>query len=638
MYNNENTIWFSQTLLTYKDRQFATDGYLKISISTNTSDYKFYNPPLFNISISTNLQKSYNLNIQHAEDLLESFNQALKQANGNETIIEKKYQKTANIYFKFALDNVNKIRVVVIEIISNEADSTKIIIPLKPTFQSFLRRLKSFVENYDKVCYRLLNKTIDGETTQIVKQLPTLIKGVSSQIISNIPEENFVEDSCAPEITSEDVEKTSMTIADLDNFMGDNMENIDLPELKEEKVDDKPKFVEVKSKFVEDVLKNDLANLESKLISFAVSKQPVLDLADDLEKSLKFKLLDGVNETDKKSLVYLSTLVQNYFAKSNTINNKPIPSSTLLLKLSVIKDDNKVEFAKDILTIIGFMRMVRHRLESKISNAFDNKSMVYLYLRSFMDPFCFSYIDHLNKNEVVSAVKNRYLYFDQNGLFNSYKIILEENGCEPIVLQDLMEFAEKAFEEFKTPFIDKVHENFYNKDEVKLPTKNQFSLEQITNEFIPVEVSYKLGFDFTNKEAVQNYKEKNNVSDEILKFFTSKKKVTPTIKMEKVTPLQRWVDKYKQDIPDEHRESFIEFVKKLQYEKFNFEENTYPLDEFDENIIKALYVWDVETDPDMKSNFTHFASLIENEQMTKDSILITVSDNDKTSEWDNMNL
>ena len=64
MYDNEKTIWFSQTLLTFKDKQFATDGYLKVAISTNTEDYKYFNPPLFNISVSTNIQKSYNLNIQ----------------------------------------------------------------------------------------------------------------------------------------------------------------------------------------------------------------------------------------------------------------------------------------------------------------------------------------------------------------------------------------------------------------------------------------------------------------------------------------------------------------------------------------------------------------------------------------------
>jgi hypothetical protein len=642
MYDNENTVWFSQTLLTFKDKQFSTDGYLKVAISTNTNDYKFFNPPIFNISISTNIQKSYNLNIQQAEDLFESFSQVLKQSNGNDIMIEKRYLKTSNIYFKFTMDNVNQMRVVVIEIISNEADSSKVIIPLKPTFQSLIRRLKYYVENYDQICFNLLNKTIDHSSTQIIQQLPSLIKGISSQITAQIPEQEFIPDSRALEISPDDVEKTSMSIADLDNFMGEDMKNIDIPELKEKKIEEKPTIIEIKSEFVEKVLDGDLMNLESKLVSYAAAKQPILDLANELEESLQFSLLGNISEDDKKSLVYLSTLFQNYFAKSYTINDTAIPSNTILLKFDGEKNEKNVEFAKDILTIIGYMRMVRQRLESKIQNAYDNKALIYLYLRYFMDAFCFSFLDDLNKNEIVSVVQNRYIYFDQIGFFDSYKRLLEENGCKPITKGEMIIFAESASAEAcsKEPLVEKIHNELYELNEVKLPTKNQFSLEQIINEFIPVEVSYKMEFNFQDKELVANYKEKNNISDEILNFFTKDSKVKSGIKMERVTPLQKWVDKYKQDIPENYRDSFVKYIKELEFTKFDFTGTSFPLDEFDENIIKALYIWDTESDSNMKTNFTHFASLVENEQMTKESILITSSEIKSTNEsdWDNIKI
>lgn len=643
MYQDKETTWFSQTLLTFKDKQFATDGYLKVAISTNTEDYKYFNPPLFNISVSTNIQKTYNLNIQQAEDLLESFDQVLKQSNGNEIIIEKKYQKNTNIYFKFAIEHTNQIRVVIIEIISNEADSSKVIIPLKPTFQSLLRRLKSFVENYDQICFNLLDKTIGHNSTQVIQRLPSLIKGISSQIVSRIPEQESIPDSGAPEISPEEVEKTNVTIADLDNFLGEDMKNINIPEIEEKKIEEPVTVVEIKSDFIEKVLDNDLMNLENKLIGFAVSKQPILDLISDLESVLNFPLLESINEDDKKSIVYFSTLKQSYHSKSYTINDVVIPSSTGILKFLGIQNEKSVEFAKDILLVIGYMRTVRRRLESKIKNAYDNKSMVYLYLRCFMDPFCFSFIDHLNKNEIVSTIQNRYIYFDKIGLFNRYKKLLEENNCKPISKREIIDFAEESSDNLigKALFIGEVHKDLYEAGEVKLPSKNKFNLEQITNEFIPAEVSCELGFDFKNKEAVQNYKENNNISDEILSFFTKKQKIEKSVKMEKINPLQKWVDKYKQDIPENHRDSFIKYIKDLKYEKFNFEESTYPLDEFDENIVKALYVWDVDIDSNMKTNFAHFATLIENEQMTKESILITVSESKNRSsgsDWDNINI
>lgn len=636
MYNDQNTTWFSQTLLTFKDKQFATDGYLKVAVSTNTENYKFFNPPLFNISISTNLQKTYNLNIQQAEDLLDSFNQVLKQSNGNEIVIEKKYQKNANIYFKFALERTNNIRVVAIEIVSNQADSSKIIIPLKPTFQSFLRRLRSYVENYDKLCFKLLDKSIDHNSIQIIERLPTLIKGISSQIVSKIPETDISPDSGAPEIPSEELKKTESTIEDLDNFLGEDMENIDLPEIKEDKIETK-NVIEVKSDFITKVLDGDLMNIENKLISFAVSKQPLLDLANDLESELKFSLLESISEDDKKSAVYIATLSQTYFSKRYTIDDKPIPSSTGIIRFNGKPNEKNIEFAKDLLLVMAYMRTVRRRLESKLRNAYENKAIVYLYLRSCMDIFCFSYIHQLSKNDLLSAVENRYISFDKDGVFDKYKTLLQDNSCNPVTKQEILSFVEEAVGDW--PLIKDLHDNSYEAGEVKLPSKNKFNLEQIINEFIPAEVNFKMGFDFKNKELVENYKESNQISDEVLKYFIEEKKVQKTIKMEKITPLQRWVEKYKQDIPEKYQEDFIKHIKELQFDKYNFKENLFPLDEFDENIVKALYVWDVNTDTNMKSNFTHFATLVESEQMEKDNILITTSEEtDESDEWNSLNL
>ena len=36
---NQETFWFSQTLLTHQDKTFNSEGYIKISLSTNTKDF-----------------------------------------------------------------------------------------------------------------------------------------------------------------------------------------------------------------------------------------------------------------------------------------------------------------------------------------------------------------------------------------------------------------------------------------------------------------------------------------------------------------------------------------------------------------------------------------------------------------------
>jgi len=624
----------SQTLLTFKDKQYATDGYLRVAISTNTEDYKYFNPPMFNISISNanNYQKTANLNIQNAEDLVKSFETVFKSISDNELIVEKHYNKMSKLYFKFALDASTQERVIITEIFSNDSDAVKIITPIKPVFQSFLKRLRYFTENYDKICMNLLTKAIDYESTQIIQQLPGLIKGISSQITEqvNIP------DSRAPEPEPENVAATDTTNYDFDKFLGDDMENVKIPEIEDGGYVEKkeaPPVVEIDSPFVNKVLRNDLFNLESKLTSFAVAKNPVLDMAADLQTQLGFDLLAGINEDDKKSLVYISKLMTDYNSKAYTINNIPIPDKTPTLKFKGKDSDDNAELAKDLLTIIGFMRILRRRLETKFDNAYDSKAMVYIQLRFIMDAYCFSYLQNFTHSEIKSALANRFKYFDSIGVFDAYHKMIDANNCTPITLRDIEVFSEEAYDTIvKTPMIDEVHEMLHSGDAVKLPSKNTFNLEQIINEFIVLEVNQMMGLDFKDKSALEKFKE-SGISDEIIKFFTGNKKVQKTggIKTKKITPLQRIIEKFKQDIPEQYREEVIAHTESLKYDKFDFDKCKWPLAEFDTRVVVALYVWDVEADPDMKTNFQHFMSLVESEQMTKDDIIIASNETKETS-------
>ena len=346
---SDQTKWMSQTVLTFKDKQFATDGYFRVAISTNTEDYKFFNPPMFNISISNanNYQKTSNLNIQYAEDLVESFNKVFQNKTGDEIIVVKHYNKKSKLFFRFALDSSTQERVVIIEIFSNDSDAVKVIVPFKPTFSSFMRRLKTYVNNYDNMCMTLMTKAIDYESTQIIQQLPGLIKGISSQITEqvNIP------DSRAPEPEPEEVVITDTASYDFDKFLGKDMENVKIPEIEDGGYVEKkeaPPIVEIDSPFINKVLRNDLFNLESKLTSFAVSKNPVLDMAQDLQSQLGFDVLVGINEDYKKSLIYISKLMADYNSKAYTINDIPIPDKTPKLKFKGKPIDENVELAKDL--------------------------------------------------------------------------------------------------------------------------------------------------------------------------------------------------------------------------------------------------------------------------------------------------
>ncbi len=632
---SDQTKWFSQTLLTYKDKQFATDGYLRVAISTNTEEYKFFNPPMFNISISNanNYQKAANLNIQNAEDLVESFEKVFKTLNGNDVVVEKHYNKLSKLYFKFAVDPNSEERIAVIEIFSNDSDAVKIIVPLKPLFLSLLKRLRFFIENYDKICVSLLNDTINFENSQIIKQLPGLIKGIASQIV---PQE-YIPDNREPDPEPSEVSVTETSNYDFEKFLGDDMENVKIPEIEEGGVVEQKQAepaVEIQSPFIKKVLKNDLFNLESKLTSFAVSQNPVLDLAEDLRKQLGFDVLAGINEDDKKSLSYISKLMTDYNSKAYTINNVAIPDKIPTMKFKGKETEENIELAKDLLTIIGFMRILRRRLETKFENAHDSKALAYMYLRFIMDAYSFSFLQNFTNTEIKSVISNRFKYFNEIGVFDSYHKLIEVNNCTPIKLADLEVFAEEVYDTImKTPMIDEAHETLHSGGSVKLPSKNTFNLEQIINEFVVLEVNEMMGFDFSEKTAVQKLKD-SGISDQMLKFFTGNKQVKKSggIKTKKITPLQRVVEKFKQDIPEQYQEEVVDHIKTLEYNKFDFKSCKWPLEEFDDRVVVAFYVWDVEADSDMKTNFQHFMSLVESEQMTKDDIIIASKETTDTKE------
>lgn len=642
---NENTKWFSQTVLTYKDKQYSTDGYLRISISSNTEDYKFFNPPLFNISISNsnNFQKSCNLNIQNAEDLIESFEKSKQQQNGNEDIIEKHYNKLSKIYFKFTIDNNSQMRVVVIEIYSNESDATKVVVPLKPTFQSFLKRLRFFVANYDILCLNLLTQSINNESIQIIQQLPNLIKGIASQIVPQNPTEDLTFTSNISLPTPEDVSQTETINYDFEKFLGKEMENISIPEITEELIERKQEeiMVEVDSPFINKVLKNDLENIENKINTFVVSKNSFLDLVNDLQIHLNFDVIAGITEDDKKSICYLSKLLNEYYLKEYTLNQTVIPDKTITLKFSGNIVDENVSLAKDLLTIIGYMRILKRRLENKFTNPYDSKSLIYIYIRHLLDPLCFSFLQKFTNTEITASLLNRFKYFSKIGFFTKYEKLLENSNCSPITLQDIESFANEVYDSMvKSPFVGKLHDMLHSKGNVKLPSKNTFNLEQITNEFVIVELSEKIGVDIKDPGVLNKFKD-DGISDEILKIFSKSKQLKKTndLKIKKVTSLEKVVEKFQQDIPEEYRKDVFSYVSTLKDSKFNFDTCDWPLMEFDSRIVVAFYVWDPENNPEMKNNFNYFMSLVENEQITKeDVIILKQKTNEKKSSFDFENI
>ncbi len=639
--DRENTKWFSQTLMTHKDKLYGTDGYLQISISTNTNDYKYFNQPLFNISVSNNYQKSYNLNYHNASDLLKTLQTVKTQMNGEKAEVQRKYQKNMMLYIQFFVESNNNDSVVDIRLFSNETDFTKIIISIE-IFSTFVRCLRHFVDNYFNICTELLKQSIQSEVVQTIHQLPSLIKGISSQIVS----QDIILDSAAPEPAVEKVAQTQTTIEDLDDFLGgEEMDNIMVPELDEEK---KPSVIEVDSLFVKHLLKNDLSNLENMMNNHMMNPDPLISFSLEVQKKLgpemigDFTLFPDINDDDLKSLVYMSKLYYSIAHMNHFTKNTPLPNSMPVFKYNPKKSrPENIEIAYDLFLFNLYIRTVRGRLEGKSRDASQNKALFHIQLRCFTDPFVFSFIGQVENQNLESVIYNRYKYYDSIGVFDKYKDLLKVMNCPEVQDHNISSSVVEAIDKVigKSLNINTLHSKAEVSNNLRLTSKNNFNLEQIINEIIPLEVAEKLGKDIKDEEVLKEINRNTPISDEILNFFI-KGKTKVKVKKESgfSNNLERVVNFFSNEIPDQYKEEFLKCVKKLEVDKFDLKTDVFPLDEFGENIIRSLYLWDPKGDPQITKSYKYYQSKIEDELMEKDLILAKVKSEGTTepesNEWD----
>ena len=230
MYQQEETNWFGQTIQTYKDKIYGTNGYLRISISTNSNNLKDFNPPQLHLMIKNNHSKNLSLNGENSLELTMALGQAIKSFKGDKVEIVKKFKH--NLQFILELFQHEGRDLVKLTLLSNSSDFTVIIIPLFPTFMFLGRIIKDFSNNYFNICENMFYQVMNSKQNEIILQLPTLLKGIINQV--EMPTERK-----DPQLDKNEIEKTEITINELDNFIGGNeMSKVKVPEIDNHKIEE----------------------------------------------------------------------------------------------------------------------------------------------------------------------------------------------------------------------------------------------------------------------------------------------------------------------------------------------------------------------------------------------------------------
>ena len=609
MYQNEERFYFNQTIQTYKDKLYGTNGYIRVALSSYTTDHKNFNPPSLSITISNNHQKTINLSLENSIDLAQSLNQAIKAFQGERIEIVKKFK--ADTQFTIDMFVHEGRELAKLTILTNSSDFTVVIMPLFPTFIAFGKMVKDFANSYFNMCQMIYSKTFDSYHKDIIDQIPFLIKGISLNTSMPLEEDNV-------EIENENLEKTKASIEDLDEYLGENMENINVPEIDNHKIEEKEEkvsYTEVDSPFVTNVLKNDLYNFENMISGLVVSHDPIGDFCKRLEEvenkfSNGFQPLPNIKENELKSLSYISRFTFLMYQKNHIMNGVSIPQGFNLLKYKPEDYSNEnIELAYDLLLFNGYIKTLRSKLESKIPSAVENKSIFHMAYRCFIDPFIFSFIkDILNvdlaRKQIPSILVNRFRCYQERGVFEKYTVTCKSFGLNEINELDIQSFAEllvdNVLSQANEADIVYLHEKGFNDGILRLPAENDFNLEQIINEIIPLEVEVNLNNNQVTDALIDKMKIKENLSDEVINFFKNKNTGEKQDQADRISKskLTLFLDNkiYEEQVPEDIRESFYKYIEKLGNKNFSFVEADFPYEQLGEDVIKLLYIWKPEDD------------------------------------------
>lgn len=660
-----NVKWINQSLYFFLDKEFEKSR-LELSVSLSTSDHISFSQPKFSISISvdqTSVRNNYRLDYSNVLDLLESMNTVGKNINEiyknpQSGDITKRYVQDKDLVFEFRISSGSKQPVVIIRIVSGPDEEVKIVVPFSPVFITIGKFLRIFQENYVKFCLDLPSRYMMSVSYLKMINIETALKVLPTQIAPVYQSQNKVEIEKFPDgekqptgklcsvchkeqfMTSSGLvcdnghggaDSVETSSGEFEKFMDDNIDKIRIPELESTVVDPKqPITQEYTSRFIDKTLKGDIQKFEQMINASTTGENPLniilrnIDDRRNIDDNLDW--FPGMTEEITKSHLYISNLFFKAHFYNYTINNQPLPTNIPVVKYkpTEIHDYNK-ELSNDMFMIGAYLKIYRSIRESKDQDVYQNGALVHFSTRCFLDIISFSFINGENTEIFKGNIISRFKYFKEKGFFKYYDKQLVENNCPEVNTKFIEEYINKVIENLSTlQNIDERHKDMFNSKSVKIPPNNKFTIEQITNDLVIYEVKIAFG------QTIENLTD----DKDIIEFFNkSGQKPDRTDhrpkKIEPETHITRWVRLKILDNPERYRDSFIEYIKGIGDEKYDFFNKQFPMEELGESIIKGLYVWNEYKGETIK--YTDFCLYCE-ECIEKNMIIAKMKENENKEE------
>jgi len=634
MYSND-VQWLSQNIYTHRDKVYGTNGFMRVSMSTNTKDSLSFSAPTFVINIQNDsLNKTVSLSYQklfelygRLKDVVGEAAQEYQSKEGNpESQLHYKTGKSVFLTFDFLRGSQQNEPIVRIRITHGTSDSTSIIMPFSPEFHSFISLIGDMVGNrkYLDWCLHFPNRFYMIEMNEVIKQMPGLIKNAVVQMDrmqgDEPPPPQSSEPSIKPEVDTENTNEVLNMLRELDSFVGDDMNNIDLTLPANLKLESKPATgKDISDNKLLKWLKGDLKNMEKIVSRCSEKSTPVREFEIELNQNYyDMECFPGIDPTCQKSMIYLSTRVNSIIKMMLTTQS--VSQSMPIFRYNGYEKSTpkNIEMAHDLLFSYIFIKLCRDKIENKTNDNYLNKSFVNLASSICMSPFIFSFIKE--GTDLKSILVDKYNQFNEVGAFDSYKNDEFKTYGFDLTQRDFGEAGERL-EEFinSKNFPNDAHMKHvtaFSHDKCALNPDNTLNEEQITNHVIPIEL-YIIQNDVDIKldqAKIKSYANENGHNDsDVLKTFVK-------FEARKTIPIVKFFENNLAEIPENIRNDFMKSITEYTNKDFDFKDKTFPYDSFGEIAIKALFLWKPETGKKFKT-YKKFCKAIVETNQDKETIL-----------------
>ena len=385
--------------------------------------------------------------------------------------------------------------------------------------------------------------------------------------------------------------------------------------------------VVIKGSFTDKILQNDILNLEMYLTNIINDELPFEKLVLLINSKLGFDALDGISSEDKNSLNYILTNYVKHYVKQSIEKKMELPSSVIPVLLNKFNtNEDKISLAYDLLLYNIYYTQIRNVLKDKDYGIVANKELMCFSLKVLTMPLIFDSLNGLDKSLITSELANRFRKYTDAGVFKKLQDNLFETkkinySLNENVLKTEAERMISVIRENKDKFGIK---DVFSKFNFLMLTSDDIQKNKLTEEQIKKIVTAEFNF---KKNGKLNFAECG-----IARFddipMTISKKYGVVIKKYDNTNLKRYI---KDSCKNEEKSLAysLEVADKINHSYRDLKSVNVDYAVISEDVLKAIYFWDIEKDSKIGDNYIYYSDLIKKSSLSKDmiiSILMNIGD------------